>query len=262
MFGFAKKLVSTIDAANQYLVGPETNTHLDKLGLRVLNVEKGSIGEAHGFESWFDFILEINNHPITAFLTPSHATSANPYSASSPYPTDGVEGEAVPIQVTGTYVDPNSVDFTNLINYMGHEINVLKNDLHFKVWSAKGGVLRHITIANSSFSDVTSQQLDDVNISSNVPLKVETDKHGLTTVTNSAFRQLKLSLQLSSLAVSQFVWHVLKVQPNSPAYAAGIMPDEYIINSEGATQNKTQNRTPVMGHAQLCCMFTIMNLTL
>lgn len=92
-----------------------------------------------------------------------------------------------------------SVSTQNWVNFMNHEVNVANNDITLAVYSAKGCVEREVVIKASQFHEAGG---------------------------------LKLSVQLTPLKAAQYTWHVLKVQPNSPAYVAGIMPDEYILQSE------------------------------
>lgn len=92
-----------------------------------------------------------------------------------------------------------TVSMQNWINFMDHEVNVSNNDITLLIYSAKGNVEREIVVKSTQFHQ------------------------------NGG---LAVSVQLTPLNSSQYVWHVLTVQPNSPAYSAGIMPDEYILQCE------------------------------
>ncbi|KAG7876020.1 hypothetical protein KL938_004954 [Ogataea parapolymorpha] len=203
MFGFAKKIVSTLEtqATNYLSAGSDTSTE-NSMGLRVLAVDKNSLGEKYGFESWFDFIMAINGYPVVSFLQSGESHDSNPYARQEP-----------------------SSDYTRLLEFLAYEVNTNKSDLVFRVWSAKGAVERDVKIPNHEFTADTNEQLDDISIS---PSK----KDG-NVVQNSAFKRLQITLQLTPLSTAGYVWHVMRVHPNSPAYHAGIMPDEYIINCEG-----------------------------
>lgn len=92
-----------------------------------------------------------------------------------------------------------SVDMQNWIGFMDHEVNVSNNDLTLSIYSAKGNTEREMIVKSTQFHQCGG---------------------------------LGVSVQLTPLSSSQYVWHVLKIQPNSPAYVAGIMPDEYILQCE------------------------------
>ncbi|KAG7695151.1 hypothetical protein KL951_003593 [Ogataea haglerorum] len=203
MFGFAKKIVSTLEtqATNYLNVGSDANTE-GSMGLRVLAVDKNSLGEKYGFESWFDFIMAINGYPVVSFLPSGESHDSNPYAHQE-----------------------KSSEYTRLLEFLAYEVNTNKSDLVFRVWSAKGSVERNVTIPNHEFTADNKEQLDDISISPSTQSR--------NVVQNSAFKRLQVTLQLTPLSAAGYVWHVMRVHPNSPAYHAGIMPDEYIINCEG-----------------------------
>ncbi|KAG7716858.1 hypothetical protein KL949_003224 [Ogataea haglerorum] len=203
MFGFAKKIVSTLEtqATNYLNVGSDANSE-GSMGLRVLAVDKNSLGEKYGFESWFDFIMAINGYPVVSFLPSGESHDSNPYAHQE-----------------------KSSEYTRLLEFLAYEVNTNKSDLVFRVWSAKGSVERNVTIPNHEFTADNKEQLDDISISPSTQSR--------NVVQNSAFKRLQVTLQLTPLSAAGYVWHVMRVHPNSPAYHAGIMPDEYIINCEG-----------------------------
>ena len=70
MFGFAKKLVNSIESQLSYDGSSDHNSRVDesRQGLRIQSVKPNSIGSDHGFESWFDFIVGLNGTDICAYL--------------------------------------------------------------------------------------------------------------------------------------------------------------------------------------------------
>lgn len=92
-----------------------------------------------------------------------------------------------------------TVDTKNWVGFMDHEANVANNDIILGVYSAKGNVEREVVVKASQFHQTGG---------------------------------LGVSVQLTPLCTAHYVWHVLSVQPSSPAYVAGIMPDEYVLQCE------------------------------
>ncbi|QPG75306.1 hypothetical protein FOA43_002658 [Brettanomyces nanus] len=221
MFGLAKKFVSSIETqASVYLNSSSSdgrNYTPNTIGLRVVNVEKDSVAEQYGLESWFDFVTSINGRDVLSFFRHGKALDSNPYSGAQP-------GEVVSMQTSGLIVDPSNVDYSVMLEFLAMEVNDKKNDLVLTTWSAKGGITRDICVPNGEFQAGASE-LDEVSLD-------KPDKDG-PTVHNSAFRKLKVTFQLTPLSSAFYVWHILRVQQNSPAYVAGIIPDEYILNCEG-----------------------------
>ncbi len=234
MFGLAKKLVSTIEnQASNYLSNGVSNINnrpgvdlTDGVGLRVLYVEKDSLGEKYGFESWFDFITAVNGKPIETFFRKGTALNSNPYSGMNPGEQQQVQSVELQQQFDKINIDPLNVDFSLFLDFLNSAINVYHDDLIFTVWSAKGGVERQITIPNGLLHLERKSQLEEVSLSP------QPSRNNQKPVTCSSLKNIQISLQLTVLSASSFVWHVLHVQPNSPAFVAGIMPDEYIIDCE------------------------------
>ena len=71
MFSFAKKLVDRLEG-NTGSSDPASDSYFKNAlqlnnngyGLRVLNVVPHSSAHQQGFESWFDYIVRINNHEL------------------------------------------------------------------------------------------------------------------------------------------------------------------------------------------------------
>lgn len=215
MFGLAKKLVSTFETQASTYLGSQDDT-FGGVGMRVLGVEKGSLGEKYGFESWFDFVTAINGRDVASFFQQGKALDSNPYSG------------AIPGQVAtnnyGVDIDPANVNYSTLLEFLKVEVDQRRNDLEFAVWSAKGGVVRAVTIPYLEFND--QAQLDEISIK-------DSGDSDSQTVRNTAFRQMKVTFQLTPIVAASYVWHIIRVQRNSPAYVAGIIPDEYVLNCEG-----------------------------
>lgn len=195
MFGFAKKLVNSIESQLSYDGSSDHNSRVDesRQGLRIQSVKPNSIGSDHGFESWFDFIVGLNGTDICAYLQLNTETG--------------------------------QVNYENMLNYIKHEVEVSDNDLTFSVFSSKGSVLRDVIITSAEVKDSlskTTPPLEEVSLSAD-----STDTIGLQWTPN-----LGISFQLTPLTTGFFMWHVLRVHPGSPAYLAGIIPDEYIIQSQ------------------------------
>lgn len=196
MFGFAKKLVSSIESQLTF-DDSENGPRFDesRQGLRVLSVKPNSIGSNHGFESWFDFIVALNGTDICAYLEMNTETG--------------------------------HVGYSNMLNYIRHEVEVAKSDITFSVFSSKGSILRDIVISSAEILENISTNpppLEEVNLSS--------DASDPTNQPPQWTPNLGLSFQLTPLSTGFFMWHVLRVHPGSPAYVAGITPDEYIIQAQ------------------------------
>lgn len=123
MFGFAKKIVSTIESQ---LTATQDDSKIDesRQGLRILSVKKNSIGSKHGFESWFDFIVALNGTDICAYLD-----------------LDSTTGQ---------------VGYENMLNYIRHEVEVSGEDITFTVFSSKGSIMRDIRISASEIKETFS----------------------------------------------------------------------------------------------------------
>ncbi|OWB83792.1 hypothetical protein B5S33_g2425 [[Candida] boidinii] len=230
MFGFAKKLVSSIETQASTYLNNESKVKEDEtyeFGLRVLSVEKDSIAQKYGFESFFDFIISVNGYEVTSFINfnkyAQKPQSSNPYDIVGDFSQQDINTN-------------NSIDYTNLLGFLSHEVKVSKSDLVFKTWSAKGAITRDITIPNIEFNPSENDQLDEINIANDDENSNANSSYNESTkkFQNSTFKKLSLNLQLTPLSSASHVWHILKVNPNSPAYLAGLLAgSDYIIGSEG-----------------------------
>ena len=197
MFGFAKKLVSSLESQLSQDASPNTGTHVDesRLGLRILSVRPDSLGLNHGMESWFDYIVALNGTDINAYLELDSSTGY--------------------------------VGYDNFLNYMKHEVEVAGNGITLTVFSSKGSVLRDIYFSNSEIIDACKNAKPPLE-----EISLNEEEEGANQSGLAWNPHLGLSFQLTPLSTAYFTWHVLRVLPGSPAYLAGIMPDEYIIQSQ------------------------------
>jgi hypothetical protein len=198
MFGFAKKLVSTIESQLSSEVSGQSSSRIDesRQGLRILSVKPNSIGSNHGFESWFDFIMSLNGTDIHAYLEINTSTGY--------------------------------VSYENMMNFIKHEVEISGNNITFTVFSSKGSIVRDIVITAEEIKNEINKvipPLEEINLSNDSNTSNDYSVSQWTP-------KLGISFQLTPLSTGFYTWHVLRVAPGSPAYLAGIMPDEYIIQSQ------------------------------
>ncbi|KAI5966240.1 uncharacterized protein KGF55_000549 [Candida pseudojiufengensis] len=210
MFSFAKKLVDrfeghTTEPSNDLYFKNATQINNRGHALRVLSVIPHSIAHKKGFESWFDYIIKINNHELP-MLYPSLSNYS--YSINE----DG----------TINYGGSATSEQAAAINYelLAKELSTLaknKQELILDVWSAKGGVLRQISI-----------ELEDY-----VPSEEE-EANGYKLFENN-FKQLGLTVESQHLNTSTFVWRILNTHPGSPAFRSQLVPQsDFIIGCDSA----------------------------
>lgn len=142
MFSFAKKIVDRLEGNTG---GSENETRDSYFGnclqfnnhgygLRVLKVEPNSIGFTQGLESWFDYVIRVNNHELPMMYP----------SLSHSHYRIGDDG-------TITYGGNETQEQVGMINYdlLLQEISAAAKNIKqitFDVWSAKGGVIRSVVI--------------------------------------------------------------------------------------------------------------------
>ncbi|CAI5757588.1 unnamed protein product [Candida verbasci] len=214
MFSFAKKLVdrfeghATADSTinDSYFKGA-TQLNNKGYGLRVLNVVPHSIANKQGFESWFDYIIRINNHELP-MLYPSISTIA--YSIND----DG----------TINYNGKVSSEQASSINHelLLKEIQTLaknKQDLVFDVWNAKGGIIRQIVIPLEEFKTENEEDLDE----------------SILNLFKNNFERIGLTLESQHLNTATYVWRILNTHQGSPAFMSQLVPySDYIIGCDSA----------------------------
>ncbi|CAK9438612.1 uncharacterized protein LODBEIA_P28360 [Lodderomyces beijingensis] len=139
MFSFAKKLVDRLEghatqatADDQYFKNA-TQINNRGYGLRVLNVVPHSVAHEKGIESWFDYIIKINNHELPML----HALSAYAYTIND----DGsisYGGGITSEQAAAVNVELLNKELTTLAQH--------QQELVLDVWNAKGGVVRQVSV--------------------------------------------------------------------------------------------------------------------
>lgn len=223
MFTFAKKLVdrfegsSALDStSNDSYFKNATAINNKGYALRVLNVIPHSTAHQKGFESWFDYIIRINNHELP-MLYPSLSNFS--YSIND----DGT------INYGGntTQEQAAAVNFELLMQ----EINTLakhEQDLVVDVWNAKGGIVRQISLPLSKYEPTDSSNNSDESV------------HQLF-VNN--FKQLGLTLESQHLTTATYVWRILATHQGSPAFMSQLVPySDYIIGCDSAYPTDTNGK--------------------
>ncbi|KAI5955781.1 hypothetical protein KGF54_001283 [Candida jiufengensis] len=216
MFSFAKKLVDrfeghTTEPSNDIYFKNATQINNKGYALRVLNVIPHSIAHQKGFESWFDYIIKINNHELP-MLYPSLSNYS--YSINE----DGsinYGGNTTPEQAA-------AIDY----ELLAKELSTLaknKQEVILDVWSAKGGVLRQISI-----------DLDEYTPSE------EEEATGYKLFENN-FKQIGLTVESQHLNTSTFVWRILNTHPGSPAFRSQLVPhSDFIIGCDSALDSNSK----------------------
>lgn len=212
MFSFAKKLVDRLDGTL-----PQTDSYFQNIlllnnnghALRVLSVVPHSPAHQLGLESWFDYIVRINNHEL-----PMQYPSTRSYSIND----DG----------SINYGGESALEQASLINYdlLVQELRTIAassngaQSVILDVWSAKGGVLRQVTVPVSPFTADSS----------------ELDVHKLF-VDN--FQQIGLTVQSQHVNTATYVWRILNTHPDLPAFQAQLVPHfDYIIGCDSVYEEE------------------------
>lgn len=218
MFSFAKNFVKTLEQSAETIIATSSNlinTEADpyfqpantSFGFRVLHVEKGSTADSIGLEPWFDYIVGINNHELLSAGSSNTAVAAAAIAGGSG---------------AGNSNSKNNVPDYNLFIQEIH--NCINRPVTLNVWNAKGGILRDVHVLN-----VEPFENPDNVVYNNDGYLV--DPH-TKTVTNNKFQTLGFSMQATPLITATYVYHVLEIQPNSPAEHCGLLPHaDYIIGA-------------------------------
>ncbi|CAH6719939.1 GRASP65 homolog protein 1 [[Candida] jaroonii] len=208
MFSFAKKLVDRFDTKE-----PSDDSYFKNTlqlnnrgyGLRVLSVEPHSIGQQLGLESWFDYIIRINNHELP-MLNPS----------ISNYPYNINDDGTINYGGNATQDQASMVDF-NAIHQEIQNISKSSKHLIIDVWNAKGGVMRqlYVPLEASDSSD--------------------TEDHQSNSLIPKEFKKIGINLQSQHLNTATYVWRILNTHQESPAFQAQLIPySDYIIGCDSA----------------------------
>ena len=238
MFSFAKKLVDRFEGhatQNQALdIYFKNATKMNNRGyaLRVLNVVPHSLAHAKGFESWFDYIIKINNHELPMLYALSTYSYTINEDGSITY-GNGVTTE----QAAAINVDVLKQELSTLAQH--------KQEVVFDVWNAKGGVIRQISIplkfesgndndndngnGNDNGNDKNNGN-DNDNTKNNIDDK---DNH-----VGNVLESFGLTVESQHLSTATYVWRILNTHPGSPAFRSQLVPhSDFIIGCDSAFPN-------------------------
>lgn len=226
MFSFAKKLVDRLEgaghsdnqASDSYFKLTLT-TNNNGYALRVLSVIPHSKAHELGFESWFDYIVRVNNHELP--MTFPSISSFN-YSIND----DG----------TINYGGHTTMDQAGLVNFdlLAQELKTIANNENgpktatFDVWSAKGGVIRQILVLLEPFTASESNTHSS---------------EGDEALFKECFQQIGLTVQSQHLNTATYVWRILNTHHGSPAFQAQLIPySDYIIGCDSAFESDSHGK--------------------
>lgn len=222
MFSFAKRFVDRFEGGQESTTPDSYFKNTIELnnkgyGLRVLNVKPHSLAHEAGLESWFDFIIRVNQHELPMAYP---ALSTYSYSINE----DG----------TINYGGHATQEQASMVNYdlLNQEIQTLAQnergtkELVLDVWSAKGGVIRKVILPlNGDSKDPNGNNQDPVD-------------PAIRSLTPSNLEQLGLTLQSQHVNTASYVWRILNTHQGSPAFQAQLVPySDYIIGCDSAFPN-------------------------
>lgn len=221
MFSFAKKLVDRLESAshsdsqsNDSYFKQTLRLNNNGYALRVLNVVPHSKAHQLGFESWFDYIIRVNNQEL-----PMNNPSISNFNYS--INDDG----------TVNYGGQATMEQAGLVNFdlLTHELNTIANSnngsksVTLDVWSAKGGIIRQIVVPLEAFSS-TSKEFEPSD-----------DEEPLF---KDRFSQIGLTIQSQHINTASYVWRILNTHPGSPAFQAQLIPNsDYIIGCDSTFES-------------------------
>ena len=225
MFSFAKKLKDKLEGSpkeSDSYFRANLNINNAGHGLRVLYVTPDSTAQKHQFEAWFDYIVGINGHDLPMKYPISHARS---YSI-------GEDGSF-------SYSNKDESDEASMVDFdlLAQEFAMAALGPHkivtFKVWSAKGGVERDISV------QLTPSEKRDADIQ-NTP--------GKWHLHADLFAELGLTVSSQHLNTATQVWKILNTHPHSPAFQALLVPySDYIIGCDSAFPSDTSGKGLLAG---------------
>ncbi|KAI3403868.1 hypothetical protein KGF56_003298 [Candida oxycetoniae] len=262
MFSFAKKLVDRLegqasqdDSFNDAYFKNATHINNRGYGLRVLNVVAHSKAHEYGFESWFDYIIKINNHELPLL----HAFSTYSYTINE----DG----------TINYGNSTTAEQAAAVNFdlLNKELTTLaqhKQDLILDVWNAKGGVIRQISIPLEEEEEEGEEGEKTEEKGEKTEEKGEkteekgekteekgekteekgekTEEKGEKTEEKGGAKSLKklgLTVESQHLNTATFVWRILNTHVGSPAFRSQLVPhSDFIIGCDSAFPNDPNSK--------------------
>ncbi|KAG2734107.1 hypothetical protein G9P44_003632 [Scheffersomyces stipitis] len=214
MFSFAKKLVDRLEG-NTGSSDPASDSYFKNAlqlnnngyGLRVLNVVPHSSAHQQGFESWFDYIVRINNHELPML-----------YPSLSNYSYSINEDGSVNYGGNATSEQVGAVNFELLLKEIANIFKTEKSII-FDVWSAKGGVLRQVSLPLEDFVESPQEDLDS----------------SVQSLFKDNFARLGLTLESQHITSAAYVWRILTAHQGSPAFVSQLVPySDYIIGCDSA----------------------------
>lgn len=174
------KLARSLVRQAEEIIASEIESSTPLHGFRVLYLAEDSPAREAGIETWFDFVVGVEDEKLTA--------------ATSLAAAGMVESESAPIEQLGYLIQHAASD--------GY--------VRLQVWSAKGRVVRDVTVKFAPAHARHAQLADE-----------------------RCRQELGMSVQWTPLAAADHVWHVLDVLPNSSAEDAGLISHaDYIIGAE------------------------------
>ncbi|CCE86782.1 Piso0_005295 [Millerozyma farinosa CBS 7064] len=225
MFSFAKKIVdrfeggiNTNDVNSDSYFKDCLTINNKGYGLRIVRVNPHSTAHEKGLESWFDYIVRVNNHELP-MMYPS--LSGFNYSIND----DG----------TINYGGQTTQDQAGMINVEALKQELIRisqntmgsKELVLDVWSAKGGIVRKVVIPlkapNSDKSGADENEIQSLHV--------------------DAFEQIGFVAEPQHLNTATHVWRILNTHPESPAFRAQLVPySDYIIGCDSTFDNEEESK--------------------
>lgn len=228
MFSFAKKLKDKLEGGAGTESDSYFHTHLTRNngghGLRILYVKPGSKAQDLELESWFDYIVGVNGHSLP--MKHSHHTGPS-YSIGE----DGLFNYGENVTVSA---EASMVDFDLLAQEFAMVAQGPDKTVFFEVWSAKGGILRHV-----SFPLVPI-----VSKSAETPQNTSQIFH----LYENVFEELGITVSSQHLNTATHVWRILNTHLHSPAFQAQLAPYvDYIIGCDSAFPTDVEGKGILVG---------------
>lgn len=227
MFSFAKRLVETatgasLDGRDDVYFKNVLKMNNNGYALRVIQVAPHSIAARLGFESWFDYIVKINDHEL-----PMSHPSLSQYLYKI--------GEDGSINYGGQY----SQEQVGLIDYdlLATELAkcaVTEKMITFEIWNAKGGTIRLVQLPLAEYKAAleAEDKLPAGFTSVNAPYNPE---DSITKLYKNIFKKVGLIIQSQHVSTATHVWRILRTHQGSPAFRAQLVPySDYVIGCESA----------------------------
>lgn len=185
-------------------------------GFRVLRVVPGSSADLAGVESMFDFVIGINGKLFADEDDGQQRDGLQEELTEKQQMQQQEQGQQRPKShgrslslASGLLLPqlmPPQVEVAPIESFIKTVHQCLPEPVVLDVWSSKGRIRRKVVLAGSS---------------------------GNSSSNNGPNPLLGMALQWTPLSVSDHVWHILHVTPNSPAHHAGLIShSDYIVGAE------------------------------